>query len=170
VNGETRTIVLLGAAALFMAGACAVRAESAAKSTRIELQNFRTRGMAPDGRVAWELVGERAAVAGAEADVSDVTVVLQPEDSARRVVVMSPRCRLDRARRTVHSTDWLRARSAAFTLYGVGYDIDGDAARLTVHSKVHMRILRVDRWAPGREHTVRKPAHSGHPTERKTNP
>ena len=110
-----------------------------AENARMVLENFKMRGMAPDGRKQWDLHGAKAIVEGPLANLEDALVVFYTAEN-EKFDITSPHCTFNRITKIGGSEAPLHAQGRTITIDGVGYDIFASEQRLHIRSQVKMKI------------------------------
>jgi len=112
---------------------------------RVELGDFKTRGLADDQKTQWQLEGRHANVEGNQIRLKDATLTFRME-KGDTVVITSPGCIFDRLNRSGASDQPLRVVHARLIIDGVGYDILAAQQELHIRSRVKL-LLKPDRDA-----------------------
>lgn len=110
-----------------------------AETTRLTTENFRTRGMDEEGRRQWDMVGAKAVVSGALANLEIITLTFFLEDGDT-VMATSPDCVFNSTTQIGSSTAPIHIAHKQVTIDGKGYDIFTAERRIHIRGEVKMII------------------------------
>ncbi len=107
----------------------------------MEVEQFHTQGMAPDGKVAWELDGESADLQGKVVELSSFTARIAQEDG-RDARLKSTSCRFLQSLKEVKSDAPLELVAPGLFATGIGYDIYVEKKIVRIRSTVRIVLQR----------------------------